>query len=129
MRVNGPVITRAVGASSDTITVSVGAGETGYSDPWLLTDADQFALEYKVACTGTPNIKIQVQQRSDDSIDWYTPYRMADTVPSVTDKNQHGCLIGPLCVRQIRFVIVEQTASVTDSVVSLRLSVQRKYTV
>ena len=119
---NGPIIT-------ETDEISVGAGETAYSDAFLIVDQDTFALEYKVACTGSPNLKIQLQQRSSSSIDWYIPTNMPDVVPSLTDKNQHGIRLGPIPIAWIRFKITEQTSTVTDSVLTISLSVQKRYSV
>ena len=123
---NGPTIIKPKLLDTLYATVSVGASETGYSDYWDLIDVSAFALEYKVACTGTPNIKIQVQQ-SSDATNWFTPDTYADIVPSVTDKNQHGCLLSPIPVRYLRLVITEQTESETDSVVILKVSAQKRF--
>lgn len=119
---NGPIVPDA-----NIKTVAVGAGEEGYSEAFDLVDLSVFALEYKVECTGTPNVKLEIQQRSDPTVDWYTPNIMADIETSLTNKNQHGCYISPIPIRYMRIKVTEQTESVADTVVTLRLSVQKRF--
>lgn len=112
--------------SSEDVAVSKGA--VAYSAAVDLCDLSDFALEYKVDCTGTPNVKLEIQQKSEHaSSDWATSDTTADINSSVTDKNQHNCRLAPVPVRYARIKITELTDIVTDTVVTLRVSAQKKF--
>lgn len=119
MKINGPII-----LSSQTI--SIGAGETGYSTGVGLVDLADFALFYQVACTGTPSVKLELQQSTNDS-DWFSPDLMPVIKASVADKDPHGTQIFPISVQYIRIKATELTTTVDDTVVTIKISVQRRY--
>ena len=109
-------------------SVSVAADSVAYSKAFDLSCVDTFALEYKAACTGSPNVKLEVEQSTDgESGNWYTPENFAEIEPSLIDKNSHGVVISPIAVRWLRIKLTELTRTVTDTVVSLKLSVQAKF--
>jgi hypothetical protein len=117
---NGPKV-----ISSD--TVAIGAGATGYSIAVKIYDLDTFALEYKASCTGTPNVKIELQQ-STDGENWYIPDTLSEVVPAVTDKSYHGRQLAPITVGLMRFKITEMTEVVDDATVLLKVVAQKRYT-
>jgi len=124
MRENGPKVLED--RYNGTQAIAVGSGAVAYSAAVSLTDLSDFALEYKVACTGTPDVKIEMQQCSD-GVNWYTPKGFNAIEDSVTDKAQHGAQITPITVEWVRFKITENTSTVTDTVVTLKINVQRKW--
>jgi hypothetical protein len=109
-----------------TDTVAVPKNGIAYSKAFDLTDLDVFAMEYKAACTGTPGVKIEVEQSSDGS-NWYVPDTLAETNPSLTDKNQHGCQLILITVRLMRIKFTELTDTVTDTVMTIGISVQKRF--
>ena len=109
-----------------TDTIAVGKGAVAYSKGFDLTDLDIFAMEYQAACTGTPNIKIEVEQCAD-GINWYAPDTLAETNPSLTDKTLHGCQLILITVRHMRIKFTELTDSVTDTVMTIGISVQKRF--
>ena len=118
MLLNGPIV---IGSAQ---AISVASSAIAYSNAWGLTDLNNFALEYKVAGTGTPDVDIDMEQ-SSDAVNWYTPNTISQIVTSCTDTNQHGLAITPICVRFLRFKVTEG-AGLSDCVVTLKLSGQRK---
>ena len=109
-----------------TDTISVPKGGTGYSRAFDLTDLDVFAMEYIATCTGTPNVKIEVEQCSD-GINWYAPDTLAETNPSLTDKALHGCQLILITVRWMRIKFTELTNTVTDTSMVIGISVQKRF--
>ncbi len=125
---NGPIyLNISTSATVKVSTITIGAGATGYSDAFGLIDLNDFSLEYKVAGTGIVSVKLRLQERQDTNRDWCIPDNMADIRPNVVDKNQHICRLAPLPGRYIRIEAIEQTKSVTDTVVTIRVIAQRKY--
>jgi len=118
---NGP---RVIG----TDTVAVGKSAIAYSKSFRLIDLDSFALEYAVACTGTPNIKIELEQCTDDT-NFYIPNTLAPVIDAVIDTIYHGAQLAPITVEYARFKITEVTGVVDDSVVTLNLVAQKRFTV
>jgi len=123
MITNGPIIIKAVDNAN---TIAIGAGAVGYSGAYILVDLSVFALEYKIACTGVPNVKLEMQQ-SSDATNWYTPDTMSNIASSVTDTNQHGVQLGPITVKWLRIKATEVTGVVTDTVVTVNLSAQKRF--
>lgn len=123
---NGPILLKPKGSANNYTTVSVGAGATDYSETYDLIDLSAFALEYQIACTGTPNIKIELQQSSDNS-NWYIPETLANIDASLTDENLHGIRLSPIPVRYLRLKVTELTSTVTDTVVTFKLSAQKRF--
>jgi len=125
---NGPTLLKPKGAAKgvDLSTVSIAAGATGYSESWDVVDLSSFSLEYQIACTGTPNVQLQLQQSSDNS-NWYIPDNLADINPSVTVKTLRGVQLSPITMRYLRIKLIELTGTVTDTVVTLKLSVQKRF--
>ena len=132
MRDNGPIALQ-VGLVSN-YNMAVGAGQTIYSDAFSLCDLNDFALSYKVSCTGTPNIKIELEQSfqkptNPNTADAYyaVPETLAPIETSLTNKNIHHRQLSPVTVEFHRFKITELTGLVADTVVNMWLSVQRKW--
>ena len=127
---NGPRVIKPKGIDTEYSTVSVAkspdAGYIGYSDAWELVDLSNFALEYQAACTGTPGVKLEIEQSSDNS-NWYTPETIADINSSLTDKSLHGQQLSPITMRYLRIKVTELTTTVTDTVVTIKLSVQKRF--
>jgi hypothetical protein len=123
---NGPVYIKTT-TGELVSTISIAASATGYSEAFELIDLNDFSVEYKAACTGIPNVKLQIQQRASESVDWATPDNMADIKGSLVDKNQHLAKLAIVPARYIRIKAVEQTTSVDDTVITIRIVGQKKY--
>lgn len=132
MRDNGPTpIAITLAGNAD---IALTAGGTIYTDFLSLCDLNDFALTYKVACTGTPDIKIELEQSvfpttapnvADDN--YVVPEGIADIETSLTNKTVHHKQLTPVTVEYHRFKITENTGLVADTVVNMWLSVQRKW--
>ena len=125
METNGPIIIPNVDGNLSE-AVAVGVGATVYSKAFRLVDLNEFALEYIIACTGTPNVQMQLQQ-SSDGVNWYIPNTLADIFDGATDKVQHGVQLSPITVGYLRIKIIEKTTTVTDTIITLALSAQKKF--
>jgi hypothetical protein len=123
---NGPKLIKPKGLTTEYSEVSVGAGATGFSDAWDLVDLSSFALQYQAACTGTPGVKLELQQSSDNS-NWFIPDTVADINSSLTDKNLHGTQLTPITMRYLRIKVTELTTTVSDTVMTLKLAVQKRF--
>jgi hypothetical protein len=95
---------------------------------------NDFALTYKATCTGSPNIKIQLEQAivapvNQNSADpnYATPETISDIETSLTNQNIHHRQLAPVTIEFYRFKITEMTGLVSDTVVNMWLSVQRKW--
>jgi hypothetical protein len=132
MRENGPVSISVKLAGS--AVLSVGASGTIYTDPIQLSNFDNFALTYSISCTGTPNIKIEIEQaivapaatNAADS-NYVTPEGITPVESTLVNKTTHHRAIALVPVEYFRLKITEQTGSVADSVLTISLSVQRKF--
>lgn len=130
MRDNGPVAKPITLAGA--LTIPVGISATVYTDHFVLTDLDQFTLSYIVACTGTPNLKIELEQSivvpTANAVDANSvvPDNFSPVVTSITTKTQHHIVLSPAATEFGRFKLTETTGTVTDTVVTLSLSTQRK---
>lgn len=124
---NGPKLMKPKGSTSESTTASPAASGAAFSEAYDLVDLDTFALEYQIACTGTPNVKIELQQSSDNA-NWFIPDNSADINSSVTDKNLHGYKLAPIPVRYLRLKVTELTGIVSDTVVTFKVSAQKRYT-
>ena len=115
-------------------SIAVPKGEAVYTDVFKFGDVDTFALSYIVSCTGIPNVKIQMEQSqvppatenaADDN--FAVPKTVADIETSLTSKLIQHSPFTPLCLSYVRFKITELTDSVTDTVVNMSLSLQKKF--
>ena len=114
--------------------IAVGAGATIYTDVVDLAGLDTFALSYKVACTGTPSIKIEIEQgitkpTSPNAADtaYAVPETLSEINTALVDENIHHQAIFPVGVKFLRLKITEQTSTVTDSVLTINISVQNRF--
>ncbi|MFA5165611.1 MAG: hypothetical protein WC481_08650 [Candidatus Omnitrophota bacterium] len=130
---NAPTIISVLTAA-ESASIAVGAGLTVYTKAIDLSNVDQFALSYKVACTGVPNIKIEMEQSvvkptTEGAADanFVVPETIADVDASLTDEDVHIKALSPVCVQFIRFKITEVTGVVADSVLTMNLSVQNRF--
>ena len=128
MRDNGPILINALGGSGLVETLAVGVSETKYSKPYSLIDKDQFAVVYQGKCTGLPNAQIKLQQ-SVDKINWFTPDTFADIKTSLIDENVHGQKLAPIPVEFMRFEVIEKSGVTADTVVTIKVATQKRYTV
>lgn len=132
MDANGPTAIPVTLAGSAAIAVPINTAV--YTDAIQLCDCDQFALSYKAAGTGTAGVKIEMQMGivppaagNASDVNFVVPETISDIVSNLTNKNQHHQSIAPVPVRYIRFKITELTNVMTDLVMTLNLSVQKKY--
>lgn len=118
---NGPIV-----KANNVDSVAVAGEVVAYSKAFDLVDVDEFALEYQAACTGNPNIKMELQQCSDEA-NWYLPDTMSEVVSSLTNKSPHGVQLSPITVRYMRIKITGLTGNPSDTVISLKLSLQKRF--
>jgi hypothetical protein len=136
MRDNGPAVVR-VGISTlgvPNYTIPIPASSVVYTDAISLCDLNDFALSYKVNCTGTPEVKIELEQSfqvptSPNAADTYyaVPETLTPIETSLTNKNIHHRQLSPITVEFYRFKITELTGLVSDTTIQLWFSVQRKW--
>lgn len=107
-------------------SIAVPKNDFVYTDTYKFGDVNDFAIVYQVSCTGIPNVKIQMQQ-SIDNQNWFIPNAVGDIETSLTSKSLKGGTLNPVTVPYIRFKITEQTNLVTDTVVNITLSLQKKF--
>lgn len=131
MRENGPWVIPVKLAGNTAIALGVGA--TIYADSQALFDLDTFALSYRAACTGVPNVKIELEQAvvapATENIadeNYVVPEGISAIEPALTDELQHHRPIFPVCLPFMRLKITEVTGTVTDTVLTINLVVQRK---
>jgi hypothetical protein len=124
---NGPVYLKVSGSTETYSTISLDAAGVGYSDIFELIDLNDFSIEYKVACTGTPSVKLQIQERGSSGVDWVIPDNMANIQSALADKNQHLARLSLVPARYVRIKATELTETVDDTVITIRIIAQRKY--
>jgi hypothetical protein len=114
--------------------IAVGIGATIYTDSFRFGDVDTFALSYIVSCTGIPNIRIQMEQsqvgpvtEGAADVNFAVPKTIPDVETSLTSKLIQHYPLTPLCLSYIRFKITELSNTVTDTVVNMSLSLQKKF--
>jgi len=149
MRDNGPIALRIGITTAGVINYQIPIGATAvvYTDHISLCDLNDFALTYKVACTGTPNIKIELEQAmappivpngvDDDPSPgsgvagkdsrFAVPETLAPIETSLTNKYTHHRQLAPVTVEFYRFKLTELTGTVTNTTIQMWLSVQRKW--
>ena len=115
--------------------IALGATATVYTDSYKFGDVDYFALSYIVTCTGVPNVKIQMEQSivapvTEGAADtnFGVPKTIGDIETALTSKLIQHMQLSPVTISYVRFKIVEQTGIVTDTVVNIWLSLQKKFT-
>lgn len=119
---------------SGSADIAVGKGATIYTDSYRFGDVDTFALSYIVACTGTPDLKIEMEQgrikpTTENAADsnFAVPQTIADIESSLTSKTIQHAGFTPLPLLYVRFKITDQADLVTDIVVNMWLSMQKKF--
>jgi hypothetical protein len=127
MITNGPVYLNVSRSALNYSTFSVVKNMTAYSDIFELVDCDDFSIDYKITCTGTPSVQFQLYVKAGDDSDWVIPENTADINSSCTDKNAHLARLALPPARYIKILCTELTNSVTDTVVTIRIIAQRKY--
>ncbi len=115
--------------------IAVGASATIYTDTFIFGDVNEFALSYKVTCTGLPDVKIEMQQsitlpaiENTDDDNFAVPKTVGDIETSLTSKAIQHMPLSPVTVKYIRFKITENTGLVADTVVNIWISLQKKFT-
>ena len=114
--------------------IAVGKSATIYTDSFRFGDVNDFALFYIQTATGIPNIKIEMQQSlfpptTENAADanFCTPKSIGNIETTLTSTAMQGMQLTPITAAYIRFKITEQTDSVTDTVVNMWLSLQKKF--
>jgi hypothetical protein len=113
--------------------MSIPRGGVIYTDSLKFGGVNNFALSYIQTATGIPNIKIQMEQsitpptiENVADTNFGVPKSVGDIETTLTSKTiQHMELI-PVSIAYVRFKITEQTNLVTDTVVNMWMSLQKK---
>ena len=115
--------------------ISVPTSTAIYTDAYKFGDVEAFALIYLVACTGTPDLKIEMEQSrvapTTENIadsNFSVPTGSADIESSLTAKTIKHAPFTPLPILYVRFKITEQTDLVSDTVINVWISMQKKFT-
>ena len=119
-------------ATSQNITL--GSSAVIYTDSFKFGDVDYFALSYIVTCTGIPNLKIEMEQSmvapvTENAADtnFGVPKTIGDIETALTSTTIQHMQLMPVTISYVRFKITEQTGTVTDTVVNMWLSLQKKF--
>jgi len=130
---NEPVAFSMKLATSQNITL--GSSAVVYTDSFRFGDVDYFALSYIVTCTGIPNLKIEMEQsivlpvaENAGDVNFGVPKTIGDIETALTAKTIQHMQLMPVTIPYVRFKITEQTGTVTDTVVQMWLSLQKKFT-
>jgi len=130
---NEPVAFSMKLATSQNITL--GSSAVVYTDSFRFGDVDYFALSYIVTCTGIPNLKIEMEQsivlpvaENAADVNFGVPKTIGDIETALTAKTIQHMQLMPVTIPYVRFKITEQTGTVTDTVVQMWLSLQKKFT-
>ena len=117
------------------VAIAVPKDGTVYTDSFKFGDVNEFAVVYVQTATGLPSIRIQMEQSlvppaienaADDN--FFVPKTIGDIETALTSKAMQGAQLTPITAPYIRFKITENTDLVTDTVVHLWLSLQKKFT-
>lgn len=117
--------------------IQLGSNGTVFTDAYRFGDADYFALSYIVACTGTPSVKIEMEQSivapaagNENAADsnFGVPKTIGNIETALTAKTIQHMQLSPVTLTYVRFKITENTGTVTDTVVNMWLSLQKKFT-
>jgi hypothetical protein len=136
MRDNGPTPVKIGITTAGVVNyqIPIGATQVVYTDHISLCDLNDFALSYIVDCSGTPGVKIELQQSfrvptNPNAADTYysVPETLAPVEASLTNKLIHHRQLSPVTVEFYRFKLTELTGTVTDTTIQMWLSVQRKW--
>lgn len=125
---NGPVLIKPVDSANLFSTFLVAKSGTAVSEAFRTIDLDVFALLYQADSIGTPNVKLELQQSADNT-NWFIPDTFATINASLTDKNLHGIKLSPIPVQYLRVKATELTGSLEDTSITVKLSVQKRFTV
>ena len=119
---------------SGSANIAIPKNTAVYTDSFRFGDVDTFALSYVVSCTGIPNIRIQMEQSQVGpvtegvaDVNFAVPKTIPDVETSLTSKLIQHYPLTPLCLSYIRFKITELSNTVTDTVVNMYLSLQKKF--
>lgn len=120
--------------ASGSVAIAVGAGATVYTHSIDLANLDTFSLGYKVANTGVPSIKIEMEQSdvlpaTEGAADtnFVVPETISEVDPALGDNNVHRTALFPICCQYVRFKITELTTTVADSVLTMNISAQNRF--
>jgi hypothetical protein len=113
-------------ALNKNVNIAVPKNTTVRTDPFKFGGVNDFAIIYKVSCTGLPSVRIAMLQ-SIDGVNWFTPRTVSDIETALTSKTLQGGPLMPVCVPFICFDITELTNTVTDTVLNLSIIVQKKF--
>ena len=129
---NGPT-TINVTLAGDT-AIAVPKNTTVYTDVIDLSGLENFVLSYQAACTGSPDFDIDIEQATEPPAtenvsdgNYVLPEGLSTIADGITTKTVHLKSLSPVAVRYIRFKITENTNSVTDLVMTMKLSIMNKF--
>lgn len=130
---NDPIVFPQKLAGSENIIVP--KNTTIWTDAFKFGDVNEFAIAYIQTATGIPNIRIQMEQsffppavEGVTDPNFFVPKTVGDLEAALTSKAMQGGILMPICAPYIRFKITENTNLVTDTLVKIWLSLQKKFT-
>ena len=115
-------------------TIAIAGEVTVYTKSFKISWAEFFGLAYQAASTGSPNLKIELEQgyaepgtegSSDD--DWVTPTGVSAIESALTAKTRKMKNLSPIPMPYIRFKITGLTGNPADVTLDLRLGVLENY--
>jgi len=118
--------------------IALGAtGTARYTDAFQFGDVDYFALSYIATCTGTPSIKIEMEQSivkpavgNENAADtnFGVPKRIGNIETALVSKTIQHVQLYPVTLPYVRFKLTALAGSPTDIVMNMWLSLQKKFT-
>lgn len=116
------------------VNIAVGAGLTVYTDSFKFGDVNEFAIAYILTATGTPSVKIEMQQsffkpdiENIADSNFFIPKSVGDLETTLTSKTMQGGQLSPITAPYIRFKITDNNGGATDTVIKIWLSLQKKF--
>jgi hypothetical protein len=117
--------------SSDSKTITIGAGETVYSKSFSLKYGLYFALAYKAASAGAIDLTIQLEQSHDlpategsSDAKYVIPTSLADIHTNLADANWHNASFSPIAMPYGRLKITN--AAGVANTLQAKLSIQEE---
>jgi len=105
-----------------------------YTDSIRLDGLDAFAITYSCACTGTPSVKIEIEQsivvptaENAANTNFTVPVGASDVVSNLITKTVYHKGLTLVPVQYLRFKITELTNTVTDTVMTMYFSYQNRF--
>ncbi len=129
------VFTQDVLDASDNLTTDIAVASTAviYTKSFKLSFADYFAISYIASSTGTPALKIELEQsfqepttEGSSDANWVEPENMADIETALATKTMHHKSLAPVTLAYARFKITGGASNPSDTTIAIKVSQQEE---